>query len=53
MELKNGISRDMLFLQHNKGGTALTRPLHPYGCEGLLYFLKERKKTNEGISKNL
>ena len=38
MELKNRISRDMLFLQHNKGGTALTRPLHPYGCEGLFYF---------------
>lgn len=38
VELKNRISRDMLFLQHNKGGTALTRPLHPYGCEGLLFF---------------
>jgi len=37
----------MLFLQHNKGGTALTRPLHPYGCEGLLFFKKGKRQMKE------
>ena len=29
----------------------MTRPLHPYGCEGFLYFYKERKRQMKELAK--